>query len=210
MSAPTVGDGPLPEVTRFVEVMARLRRECPWDAEQTHLSLVRYLVEETCEVVEAIEDGSDTDLREELGDLLLQVVFHATIAAERGAFSLDDVAREVADKLVARHPYVFAGTDLPPDLEGSWEQRKRTEKGRASALDGIPGRLSALTRGQKVVGRTRSHGVQVTLPADPVTEDELGEELLALVARAQASGLDAEQVLRGRVRALESEVRCTE
>ncbi|WP_090596594.1 MazG family protein [Auraticoccus monumenti] len=190
--------------------MTRLRRECPWDAEQTHESLVRYLVEETCEVVEAIEDGSDTDLREELGDLLLQVVFHATIAAERGTFTLDDVAREVADKLVARHPYVFAGSDLPPDLEGSWEQRKRTEKGRTSALDGIPARLSALTRGHKVVSRTRSHGVDVALPADPVTEDELGDGLLALVARAQASGLDAEQVLRGRLRALETEVRTTE
>ncbi len=198
------------EVERFAAVMARLRRECPWDAGQTHLSLVRYLVEETCEVVEAIEDGDDTDLREELGDLLLQVVFHAIIAAERGAFTLDDVAAGVADKLVARHPYVFADGDVPDDLDVGWEQRKRAEKGRTSALDGIPARLSALTRAQKVVGRTRSHGVDVGMPAEVVTEDELGDELLALAARAQAAGLDAEQVLRSRVRLLEAEVRATE
>ncbi|RCK70905.1 nucleoside triphosphate pyrophosphohydrolase [Desertihabitans brevis] len=187
--------------------MERLRRECPWDAEQTHRSLVRYLVEETCEVVEAIEDGSDTDLREELGDLLLQVVFHATIAAERGAFTLDEVAAGVADKLVARHPYVFADGDVPDDLDATWEQRKRAEKQRTSALDGIPSQLSALTRAAKTISRARSHAVDLPLPAEPVEADVLGSELLALAARAQASGLDPEQVLRDSLRTLEGDIR---
>ncbi|MVA76658.1 nucleoside triphosphate pyrophosphohydrolase [Auraticoccus sp. F435] len=190
--------------------MQRLRRDCPWDAEQTHRSLVRYLVEETCEVVEAIESGDDDDLREELGDLLLQVLFHATIAAERDAFTLEEVAGGVADKLVARHPYVFAEGELPPDLETSWEQRKRAEKGRSSALDGIPGRLSALTRAAKTISRARSHDVELDLPREPVAADELGRELLALAARAQASGLDPEQVLRDAVRGLEDDVRRAE
>lgn len=203
-------EGDHPAVDRFVAVMARLRRECPWDAEQTHHSLVRYLVEETCEVVEAIEDGTDADLAEELGDLLLQVVFHATIAAERGAFDLDDVARGVADKLIARHPHVFADAGVPTDLHASWEQRKRAEKSRTSALDGIPARLSALTRAQKVLSRARSHDVAVEIETTPVGEAELGEQLLALAARAQASGLDAEQVLRARLRILEDEVAARE
>lgn len=149
---------PQPELERLVGVMHRLRAECPWDAEQTHLSLVKYLVEETLEVVEAIEAGSDHDLVEELGDLLLQVVFHAEIAAGESRFDLEDVARGIADKLIARHPYVFSDQPVPDDLLRSWEQRKRAEKGRTSVLDGIPQQLSALTRAAKVLARSDWQG----------------------------------------------------
>lgn len=198
-----------PQVERLIDVMTALRSGCPWDAEQTHRSLVTYLVEETAEVVEAIESGDDDHLSEELGDLLLQVVFHAEIASGEGRFTIDDVARGIADKLVARHPYVFGEGAVPDDLTGSWEARKRAEKGRTSALDGIPP-LDALARAGMVVSRTRSHGVPVGLPDEPVTAPEVGEQLLALVARAQASGVDAGQALRDAVRALEAEVRSSE
>ena len=145
-------------VQGLVEVMWRLRRECPWDAEQTHHSLVTYLVEEAAEVVDAIEAGGTADLREELGDLLLQVVFHCEIEAQRGGFSLDEVADDIAAKLVRRHPYVFDDADVPDDLLVSWEERKRAEKRRTSSLDGIPGALDTLARAHKVIGRSRQHG----------------------------------------------------
>ncbi|HHU39778.1 MAG TPA: MazG family protein [Propionibacterium sp.] len=189
--------------------MEALRVGCPWDAAQTHRSLVTYLVEEAAEVVEAIEAGTDTDLVEELGDLLLQVVFHAEIARTEGRFTIDDVARGIAGKLVARHPYVFGEGSVPEDLMGSWEQRKRAEKGRTSALDGIPP-LNALARTMKVVSRARSHAVGVDLPAEPVTASEVGDSIVALVARAQASGVDADQAVRDAVRSLEDAIRSAE
>ena len=198
-----------PEVERLIDVMTALRVGCPWDAEQTHRSLVTYLVEEAAEVVEAIEAGSDDHLVEELGDLLLQVVFHAEIARQDGRFSIEDVARGIADKLVARHPYVFGDGDVPHDLMASWEARKRAEKGRTSALDGIPP-LNALARTMKVVSRARSHGVDPGLPAEPVTASEVGDGIVALVARAQASGVDADQAVRDAVRALEAAIRAAE
>lgn len=193
---------------RLVSVLARLRQECPWDAEQTHESLVQYLVEETCETVDAIETGSADDLREELGDLLLQVIFHAGIEAERdGSFDLEDVAAGVADKLVARHPYVFGDDEVPADLNLTWEQRKAVEKGRTSVLQGIPEQLSALARGHKIIARARSRGVALTLADAPITERQVGAELLGLVARAQAAGIDPEQAARAAVRELETRVR---
>ena len=214
---------PQPELARLVSVMHRLRTGCPWDAEQTHSSLVHYLVEEALEVVEAIEVGSDDQLLEELGDLLLQVVFHAEIAAETGRFDIEDVARRIADKLVARHPYVFADAEVPQDLMASWERAKAVEKGRASALDGIPQRMSALTRAHKVIARARSHGLdlqQLGLPQPAAAEPEapevspsaevLGTELLALVARAEALGIDPEQAARAALRNLERRVRDVE
>lgn len=194
---------PAAELQRLLEVMHRLRRECPWDAEQTHESLVGYLVEESLEVVEAIEDGSDAALVEELGDLLLQVVFHAEIAAQQGRFTIDDVARGIADKLIARHPYVFADADVPDDLLASWEQRKRAEKGRTSALDGIPDRMSALTRAGKVLARAGSHGVPVSTDASAA---DIGERMLALVVEANDQGIDAEQATRAAVRRLEQRI----
>lgn len=196
---------PTSEVQRLIEVMHTLRRECPWDAEQTHASLVGYLVEETLEVVEAIENADDAALTEELGDLLLQVVFHAEIAAEQNRFTVEDVARGIADKLVARHPYVFADEAVPDDLLASWEQRKRVEKGRTSALDGIPQRMSALTRASKVIGRTGWHGTDTdALLADP--DDDIGRRIVALVAEALAAGVDAEQATRAAVRELEQRI----
>lgn len=198
---------PHPEVERLIEVMHTLRRRCPWDAEQTHESLVPYLVEETLEVVEAIEDGADSALVEELGDLLLQVAFHAEIAAQQNRFDIDDVARGIADKLVARHPHVFASEPVPDDLLSTWEQRKRAEKGRSSALDGIPGRMSALTRAAKVIARSQRHGLDV---APTSGGDDLGQRILLLVAEAHAQGLDAEQATRAAVRDLERRVEAAE
>ncbi len=191
------------QLHRLVKVMERLRRECPWDAEQTHRSLATYLVEETGEVLDAIETGDDTDLVEELGDLLLQVVFHAEIAAQQGRFALNDVARGIADKLVHRHPYVFTDAAVPDDLMGSWEARKRAEKGRNSSLDGIAQNLSSLARATKVVSRARNHGVAVDLASEPITADAVGAQILELVQRAQASGVDADQATRDALRALE-------
>jgi len=196
-----------PELTRLVEVMTRLRRDCPWDAQQTHESLVQFLVEETCETVEAIESGDPEHLREELGDLLLQVVFHAEIADQ---FSVEDVARGISDKLVARHPHVFAADEVPADLHFTWEERKAAEKGRTSVLQGIPEQLSALARGLKVIGRARSRRVPLELPTEPVTAEEVGSQVLTLVARAQASGVDPEQAVRAAVRRLEQDVRQAE
>ncbi len=194
---------PHAEVERLIEVMHTLRQKCPWDAEQTHESLMPYLVEETLEVVEAVEDGSDAALVEELGDLLLQVAFHAEIAAQQSRFDIDDVARGIADKLVARHPHVFASEPVPDDMLSTWEQRKRAEKGRTSALDGIPGRMSALTRAAKVIARSERHGLDV---APTSGGDDLGQRMLALVAEAHAEGLDAEQLTRAAVRDLERRV----
>ncbi len=197
----------LPELERLVAVMARLRRECPWDAQQTHRSLVQYLIEETAETVEAIETGDHDHLREELGDLLLQVIFHAEIAtAEQPGFDVEDVARGIADKLIARHPYVFAATEVPTDLYATWEQRKAAEKGRTSVLQGIPEQLSALSRATKIISRSRLRGVPVALPEEPVTADEVGDGLLSLAARAQACGIDPDQALRDAVRELERQV----
>lgn len=130
--------GRFPQLDRLADVMQRLRAECPWDAAQTPESLVHHLVEETLEVVEAIETGSDDALLEELGDLLLQVYFQAEIASEAGSFTLDDVAGRIADKLISRHPYVFGDAEIPEDLMASWEQAKAVEKNRTSVLDGIP------------------------------------------------------------------------
>jgi XTP/dITP diphosphohydrolase len=203
--------GSLPELERLVAVMSRLRHACPWDAEQTHRSLVQYLIEETAETVEAIESDDPAHLREELGDLLLQVVFHAQIAAEgEPGFTIEDVARGIADKLVARHPYVFATAEVPSDLLYTWEQRKAVEKGRTSVLQGIPEQLSSLARAHKIISRARSSRVDLDLPDGPVAADQVGGEMLGLVARAQAHGIDPDQALRDVVRQLEQRVRGAE
>ena len=201
----------LPELERLVDVMTRLRHECPWDAQQTHRSLVQYLVEEAAETVEAIEVGDQDHLREELGDLLLQVIFHAEIASEQDeGFTVEDVAQGIADKLISRHPYVFATAAVPADLHYTWEQRKAVEKGRTSALQGIPDQLSALARANKIISRARSRRVALALPEDPTTAEEVGIQILALAARAQASGIDPEQALRDVVRRLESQIHTAE
>jgi XTP/dITP diphosphohydrolase len=202
---------PLPELERLVSVMARLRQECPWDAQQTHRSLVQYLVEETAETIEAIEVGDQDHLQEELGDLLLQVIFHAQIASEQACgFTVEEVARGIADKLISRHPYVFASAEVPVDQHYTWEQRKAAEKGRTSALQGIPEQLSPLARVNKIISRARSHRLEVALPDDPTTAEEVGAQMLALAARAHATGIDPEQALRDAVRGLEAMVQAAE
>ena len=141
----------------LVAVMARTRRDCPWDASQTHRSLVTYLIEETGELVDALEAGSDDDVVEELGDLLLQVVFHSQIGAEQGRFDISEVIGGIVTKLVRRHPHVFAGEQVPEDMDVTWEQRKAAEKGRTSSLDGIAQSLSSIARATKAF-----HGRAVT------------------------------------------------
>ena len=201
---------PSSELERLREVMARLRVECPWDATQTHASLIPHLFEEAGEVVDAVETGTSEDLEEELGDLLLQVYFHARIAEDEGRFDVEDVARGIADKLIRRHPYVFADAEVPADLRATWEQRKRAEKGCSSSLDGIADALSVVARAQKVVSRSRSHGVAVDLPDAPIGAEEVGRGIVDLVARAQASGVDADAAARAAVRALEARIRDAE
>lgn len=206
------------ELARLITVMRTLRSHCPWDAEQTHRSLVQYLVEETAEVIEVLEAPGPPDhdhLREELGDLLLQVIFHSVIAAESDPdFTIAAVARGIADKLISRHPYVYAEAAVPDDLLGSWEERKAREKGRTSVLEGIPEQLSALSRATKIISRARSRSVDLGLtasatdePADePVDERMIGDQLLRLAARAHAAGIDPEQAARDAVRRLEADV----
>jgi XTP/dITP diphosphohydrolase len=191
----------------LVEVMDRLRRECPWDREQTHESLVRYLVEEASETIEAIETGDLDHLREELGDLLLQVMFHARIASEHPdePFAIDEVAGDIVEKLVRRHPHVFGDVDASDAaaVEANWDSIKAAEKARTSAVEGIPEGLPALAWAEKVVGRVAksSRALSVPLPDEPAyTADALGDVLFALVAAASAAGIDPEQALRARVR----------
>jgi XTP/dITP diphosphohydrolase len=195
---------------RLVAVISRLRRDCPWDAEQTHLTLVKHLVEETGETVDAIEAGSAADLREELGDLLIQVCFHAEIARTDAQFNIDDVIAGVTNKLIARHPWVFGDSETPDDMMASWEAGKRAEKQRASALEGIPDAMNAVARAAKVVTRVRDVHLDVPLDDAPITAAEAGQALLSLIERAQASGVDPDQALRASLRALEAQVRATE
>jgi len=206
-------DLPGSAVLDLVATMDRLRSPggCPWDAEQTHESLATYLVEETYETLEAIETGDRAHLREELGDLLLQVAFHARIAQEDAAdpWSLDDVAADIVDKLVRRHPHVFldAGdVTTAADVEASWHTRKAAEKGRESAVEGVPMALPALSLAAKLMHRAASHGVAVA-PAD---DDGVGSRLMELVAQAQAAGLDAEAELRRAARRYGERVRRAE
>jgi XTP/dITP diphosphohydrolase len=201
-------DVPGARLLDLVGVMDRLRTDCPWDREQTHRSLATYLLEETYETLEAIDSGDYAHLREELGDLLLQVYFHARVAEEAGeaGFTIDDVAAGIVDKLVHRHPHVFAGLDVTDadEVNANWERLKAAEKGRASVLDGIPPALPALALADKTVGRAARVGVA------PGSPDGLGERLLALVVEARAAGEDPEQALRDAVRGLVDTVRATE
>ena len=204
------------ELVRFDQLVRVLRERCPWDREQTHESLTRYVVEEAHEVVEAIgaydaESGDGADhLEEELGDLLFQVVFHATIAAEAGAFTLGDVARGIHDKLERRHPHVFGGRPAgsADDVIADWEEIKRAEKGRTSVMDGIPSSLPALINAHKVLSKAERLGVPGPTPLAP--DGDLGEVLLALVAHARAAGIDAEAALRRATAALRDEAMAQE
>jgi XTP/dITP diphosphohydrolase len=192
-----VGDGAA--LVELAEIIARLRRECAWKASQTHQSLTRYLLEESFETVEAIETGTPGDLREELGDLLLQVYLHAAIAAEEGQYDVDDVARDLAAKMVRRNPHVF-GDEPQSDahvINEVWQAIKAEEKPRASLMEGVPVALPALLRADKLLDRSARAGVPVEVDAGSA---DLGERLLALVAAAREAGVDPEQALRAAVR----------
>ncbi|MVO85927.1 nucleoside triphosphate pyrophosphohydrolase [Streptomyces sp. p1417] len=185
----------------LVQVMDRIRAECPWSSRQTHRGLAKYAIEEAYELVEAIEEGDTDELREELGDVLLQVVFHARIAeeAEDGAFSVDDVAAGIVDKLIHRHPHVF-GEDTastPEEVKAHWLRTKAQEKQRTSVTEGIPLGQPALALTAKLASRVRTAGLEVPLP----TGDGPGYELLALAARAESEGTDPEAALRAAARA---------
>lgn len=198
---------------RLVEVIAQLRERCPWVAELTPESLVGYLIEETYELVEAVETGYGgpegiDELRGELGDVLLQVVLHARIQEERGNFDLDAVAHTLTEKMIRRNPHVFtpdgglaegAGKIGVDDIEKTWQAVKRREKPeRSSPLDGIPTHLPALVMASKVSARV--HGYVTAVNGGPATEHELGEMLLNLVEETTRGGLDAERALRAAVR----------
>lgn len=199
LAAPVAG-----EVAGFVEVVRRLRAECPWDRQQTHHSLRRHLLEEAYEVLEAI-DHLDVDtgtgfdhLEEELGDLLFQIVFHSTLAAEEGRFTLADVARGISTKLVGRHPHVFGDVEVADadEVAARWEQLKQAEKGRASVMDGIPAALPALLYASKVQKRAAAEGVDWRTLVDGDAVSDTGRRLLEVVDAARAAGEDAETELR--------------
>jgi XTP/dITP diphosphohydrolase len=196
------------QLERAVQVMDRLRSPggCPWDAAQTHESLTRYLLEETYEVIEAIETGDLQLLREELGDLLLQVLFHARLAeelAEDERFGIEDVAGALADKLVSRHPHVFGDVQVSSVEEQTelWEELKVAEKGRTSAVDGVPLAQPALALAAKLISRASRAGLGDVGGASGVDETEIGARLFAVVRDAVAAGVDPEAALRRTARA---------
>jgi len=206
---------PHPRLDELIATMERLRAPggCAWDRDQTHGSLVQYLVEESAELVEAIEAGDDDEMVEELGDVLYQVLFHADIATEEGRFTLEDVAAHMTQKMVGRHPHVFGDVvaETPDAVVANWEAIKAVEKAhRTSVLDGIPGGMPGLALADKVLGRATKVGVVVEPATVPATEDELGAQLLALVAGARVAGLDAERALRGALRQVREQVTAAE
>jgi len=184
----------------LVETMHRLRAPggCPWDREQTHETLAKYLLDETYELLEAIEGGSREHLAEELGDLLLQVVFHAEIAEEEGRFDVDDVAVGLTTKLVTRHPHVFGDVAVEgaDEVVANWEVIKDVEKGRTSVLEGVPEALPALAYAQKLLKRAARTGMPSSWVTSGDGEAAYGELLLAVVGAARAAGVDAEAALR--------------
>ena len=213
-------DAPNPKLDELIAVLGRLRAPggCAWDREQTHESLVKYLVEETYELIDAIESGNREEMIEELGDVLYQVIFHSDIAAHTPGeeFTLEDVAANMTKKMIGRHPHVFGDTtaETAQDVVAIWDELKADEKPhRTSVLDGIPQAMPALALADKVIGRAEKLGV---LDADAAAavplanEEELGGLLLAIVASARAQGLDAERALRATLRGLQEEIRGAE
>lgn len=215
MTSAAASTGPHPRLDELIATLERLRAPggCAWDREQTPASLVQYLVEEGAELVEAIESGDDAEIVEELGDVLYQVLFHADIAAEQGRFTLEDVAAQMTQKMIGRHPHVFGDViaDTPDAVVANWEAIKAVEKAhRTSVLDGIPAGMPGLALAAKMLGRAAKVGVTVQAAPVPATEEELGAQLLALVAGARAAGLDAERALRGALRQLRERVAAAE
>jgi len=200
-------------ISQLLKVMSRLRAPggCPWDREQDHRTLRWHAVEEVYELLDAIEAEDDHEMEEELGDLLLQVVFHCQLARERGAFDFDDVARHITEKLIRRHPHVFGKLKVKDVAQvwANWEKIKRAEKhgtrhARPSALDGIPRHLPALLHAEKLVKKAHKAGILLrTKPRVRQSQAELGGALFELVEAAKARGWSAEDLLRRQIQARE-------
>jgi len=209
------------ELTRLREVMDKLRSPggCPWDAEQDHVTLLKFLLEESYEFIEAVEENDRDAMKEELGDLLLQVYFHSRMAEEdkEQPFDIEDVAKGVADKLIRRHPHVFSDTVVGSSSEvlENWEAQKAVEKGRTSAIDGVPLAQPALTLVSKLLYRASKSNYKlpiaepVKLP-DGIDQDQFGELLLGLISQAVEKGLDPEAALRGAAKSLITQIKTHE
>lgn len=198
------------------DTMRAVRDRCVWTQQIDHRALVPYLIEESAELIDAVEDGSRDELREELGDLLWQVLFHAEIASRDpdDPFDIDDVARGLTDKMVRRHPHVFgdAVANTPEEVLVHWNAAKAAEKhARTSVLDGVSERMPSLALAQKLLSKGAQVGVVAPrIDGAPASETELGDTLLALVATARENGWDAERALRERSRALQADIRAAE
>jgi|UniRef100_UPI00404B3F58 XTP/dITP diphosphohydrolase len=205
------------ELIRLREVMDKLRSPggCPWDAEQDHASLLKYLLEESYEFIESVENNDRQAMQEELGDLLLQVYFHSRMAEEDATqpFNIEDVAQSVADKLIRRHPHVFAGTSVnsSEDVLENWEKQKVAEKGRTSAIDGVPLAQPALPLATKVIYRLNKLNYDlpisepISLPSE-INQDQFGQILLGLISQAVEKGLDPEAALRSATKTLIAQI----
>ena len=205
------------ELLRLREVMDKLRSPggCPWDAQQDHTSLLKYLLEESYEFIESVENNDKDAMQEELGDLLLQVYFHSRMAEEdaKQPFNIEDVAKSVTDKLIRRHPHVFAGESVSGSEEvlENWEKQKAAEKGRNSAIDGVPLAQPALPLATKVIYRLNKLNYQlpisepIKLPAD-INQDQFGQILLGLITQAVDKGLDPEAALRTATKGLITQI----
>jgi uncharacterized protein YabN with tetrapyrrole methylase and pyrophosphatase domain len=207
-----------PAINDLLKVMAKLRSPtgCPWDREQSHLTLRRHAIEEVYELIDAIESRDDIEMAEELGDLLLQVVFHCQLARERGAFDFEKVTRHLVDKLIRRHPHVFGKTKVKnvDEVWANWEKIKKAEKHgthleRKSALDGIPKHLPALLRAEKLL--KKAHKAKMVAHNDSskrkLTKPALANELFELAAFAQSRGWCAEELLTGEIKKQERQLR---
>ncbi|MFC4466994.1 nucleoside triphosphate pyrophosphohydrolase [Streptomyces xiangluensis] len=211
---PASYDLPGARLLDLVQVMDRIRAECPWSSQQTHKGLAKYGIEEAYELVEAIEEGDRHELREELGDVLLQVVFHARIAEEgrpedgSEPFSIDDVAGGIVTKLIHRHPHVFGDetATTPEEVKAHWLRTKAAEKQRTSVTEGVPLGQPGLALAAKLASRVRTAGLEVPIPQG----EGVGYELLAMAARAEADGVDPEAALRAAARAYRDAIRATE
>jgi len=209
---------PASQLQHLREVMDRLRSPggCPWDAEQTHESLLKYLLEESYEFIEAVEEGDRQEMREELGDVLLQVFFHARMAQEHPTdpFNVEDIAKGVAEKLIRRHPHVFSDVKVSGSAEvlENWEAQKAAEKGRTSAVEGVPLSQPALALATKLIYRAQKYGHKIAIEhpiklADNTNEEELGQVLIGILDQALALNLDPESALRSAIKAYIGEIK---
>ena len=209
------------ELERLREVMDKLRSPggCPWDIEQDHASLLKYLLEESYEFIESVENNDRNGMQEELGDLLLQIYFHSRIAEEDKdhPFNIEDVAKNVADKLISRHPHVFAGAAVKDSAEvlENWERQKAIEKGRNSAIDGVPLAQPALPLVAKLLYRVKKFNYKIPIVAplqlpEQADQDQLGHLLLGLISQAIDKGLDPEAALRSAGKSLIAQIQLHE